>query len=86
MKKNVLVGIILILTGFIQTLFSLSAQAQTTTLDELDTDKDGFISIKEAVAVPSLLAAFGKIDTDGNGLISKHELEASALRHQLKQY
>ena len=86
MKKSIMLGIILILTGFIQTLFSLNAHAQTTTLDELDTDKDGYISIKEAVAIPSLLASFGKIDVDGNGLISKKELEASALRHQLKQY
>lgn len=45
----------------------------------LDADKDGFISLKEAVGDAELLKNFGTIDTDEDGKISKEELLAAKL-------
>lgn len=45
----------------------------------LDADKDGFISLKEAVGDAELLKNFGAIDTDEDGKISKEELLAAKL-------
>ena len=53
---------------------SASARADIDLIKKLDLDKDGQITIKEAVANPAILASFGKIDTDGNGKISVIEL------------
>lgn len=51
-----------------------SVRADTELIEKLDLDKDGQITIKEAVANPAVLASFGKIDTNGNGKISSLEL------------
>ncbi|WP_158968458.1 hypothetical protein [Paraglaciecola sp. L3A3] len=64
-----------VLTTFL--LFSNSSNAKTDLIEKLDLDQDGQISIKEAVAEPQLLAAFGKIDIDGNGLLTREELAKS---------
>jgi hypothetical protein len=73
---------------FFSGLFLLVASslvvAQEHTLEQLDTDEDGKISIKEAVADPVLLASFGKIDTDGDGKISKEELASLDLIKERK--
>lgn len=53
---------------------TVSASADIGLIAKLDLDKDGQITIKEAVANPAVLASFGKIDTDGNGKISTIEL------------
>lgn len=55
-------------------IFPASANYYENFIKKLDSDGDGFISIKEAVADPALLALFGKIDTDGNGKLSLQEL------------
>lgn len=66
-------------SGLMLLMTASSVNAQDHTLEQLDTDQDGKISIKEAVADPVVLASFGKIDTDGDGKISKDELEAADL-------
>ncbi|MCC2616118.1 EF-hand domain-containing protein [Aestuariibacter halophilus] len=53
--------------------------APTISFSGLDQDKDGFISIKEAVADPNLLAVFGKIDKNGDGKLSIDEVSDSDL-------
>ncbi|MDU0354793.1 hypothetical protein RS130_13465 [Paraglaciecola aquimarina] len=72
------IAITAILTAF--TSFSSLAGDDEALIDKFDLDQDGQISIKEAVAEPQLLAAFGKIDTDGNGVITKQELSKSGFR------
>ncbi|TBX22637.1 hypothetical protein TK45_08630 [Bowmanella sp. JS7-9] len=44
-------------------------------LNELDHDKDGVLTIKEAMSNPSLLSSFGKLDLNGDGQLSSAELE-----------
>jgi Ca2+-binding EF-hand superfamily protein len=61
----------------VQLFISASACADSKILEKLDLDKDGQITITEAVAIPAVLASFGKIDTDGNGKISSIELAKS---------
>lgn len=80
MKKNpFLLGCFLLFAGLVQTTFSFYAQAQAIDFEELDKNQDGSISIKEAVANPSLLAEFGKIDRNGDGKINIKELNSSTL-------
>lgn len=71
-------------SGLFLLLATSSIVAQEQTLVQLDTDEDGKISIKEAVADPVLLASFGKIDTDGDGKISKEELASADLIKEIK--
>jgi Ca2+-binding EF-hand superfamily protein len=54
--------------------FPAFANSYENFIKKLDADGDGVISVKEAVADPALLAAFGKIDKDGNGKLSLQEL------------
>lgn len=77
MKKSI--GMFLLLVGFgiLNSVLSLNAAAQVDIIAEIDQDKDGQISIREAVADPKLLASFGKLDTNGDGKINAKELEAS---------
>jgi hypothetical protein len=71
--------------GLVLLMAVTSVNAQDLTLEQLDTDQDGKISIKEAVADPVLLASFGRIDTDGDGKISKDELAAAEPRELIKE-
>lgn len=65
----------MLLLGMSTTIFLLSsAQAFEDTMQRLDRNADGQISIKEAVADPLVLESFSRIDTDGNGIISAAEL------------
>jgi Ca2+-binding EF-hand superfamily protein len=69
----------------IQLSFVNVSVAQPELLELLDTDKDGFISLKEAVGDVSLLENFGLIDTNEDGKLSLEELKAMmAKKEQLK--
>lgn len=61
-----------------------AAIAQDIVPDDLDADKDGMISIKEAVAAPELLAEFGRIDLNHDGYIDAMEM-GHALRQAQRQ-
>ncbi|MEP1449148.1 MAG: hypothetical protein ABJK37_23795 [Paraglaciecola sp.] len=70
--KNFISFVVLFTT--VQMFITVSAMADGELIKKLDLDKDGQITIKEAVANPAVLASFGKIDTDGDGKISSVEL------------
>ncbi len=79
MKRSYLMGALVLVVGIIQTFTSLAVKAQNSYLDSIDQDKDGYISIKEAVSDPNLLAVFGKVDVNGDGKISAQELSETNL-------
>lgn len=66
--NRLIVALFLTATGFV------TIAQEDDRLQRLDTDKDGNITIKEAVADPELLAVFGRIDSNGDGKISRMEL------------
>ncbi|MFT6284519.1 MAG: hypothetical protein ACJAXM_000991 [Arenicella sp.] len=74
MKKTDYIVPFVFIVASIQLLISVPVRADNELIEKLDLDKDGQITIKEAVADPAVLASFGKIDTDGNGKISLIEL------------
>jgi hypothetical protein len=74
MKKATYITPFVFIVASAQLFISVSAMADSELIEKLDLDKDGQITIKEAVADPVVLASFGKIDTDGNGKISSIEL------------
>ncbi len=51
--------------------------AQEDLITQLDADKDGLISLREAVKNTELLRQFGLIDTNEDGLLSREELAKS---------
>ena len=74
MKKTDYNAVFVFIVVAVQLFVSASASADSKLIEKLDLDKDGQITIKEAVADLAVLASFGKIDTDGNGKISSVEL------------
>ena len=58
---------------------SVSASPANTLMQKLDKDKDGFISLKEAVQHIELLRNFGLIDDNEDGKLSEAELVKSEL-------
>jgi Ca2+-binding EF-hand superfamily protein len=72
-KSNYITPFVFVVVS-VQMFILTSAKADNELIEKLDLDKDGQITIKEAVANPAVLASFGKIDTDGNGKISSIEL------------
>ncbi|WP_100641956.1 EF-hand domain-containing protein [Alteromonas facilis] len=62
----------------IQAMMMAPVQASADLLATLDTDQDGYISLKEAVSDAKLLENFGVIDTDEDGKISQEELAAAS--------
>lgn len=83
-KKSFILACMILVAGLLQVMISSQVHAQEQSFAKLDTNTDGFISIKEAVAYPSLLAAFGKIDSNGDGKINHQELNSSTLQINLK--
>lgn len=79
MKPEQCLSPLIILSGIFVSLYSMTCTAQNSYLERIDADKDGFISIKEAVSDPRLLAVFGKVDVNGDGKISPQELSATDL-------
>ena len=75
MKKVNYITPFVFVVASVQFFMSISVRAEVELIEQLDLDKDGQITIKEAVSNPSILAVFGKIDTDGNGKISSIELK-----------
>lgn len=75
MKKVNYITPFVFVVASVQLIMSISVRAEVELIETLDLDKDGQITIKEAVSNPAILAAFGKIDTDGNGKISSMELK-----------
>lgn len=71
------------LVSAMQFFASAQAYGQTDIISQMDQDEDGLISIREAVADPELLAAFGKIDTDGDGKLSQQELRAAQIAEKI---
>lgn len=72
-KDNYFISFVALFTT-VQMFITVSALADGELIKKLDLDKDGQITIKEAVANPAVLASFGKIDKDGDGKISSVEL------------
>ena len=75
MKKVNYITPFVFVVASVQFFMSISVRAEVELIEQLDLDKDGQITIKEAVSNPAILAVFGKIDTDGNGKISSIELK-----------
>ncbi|MEW9798087.1 calcium-binding protein [Alteromonas sp. CYL-A6] len=67
-----------LLAGSVLLLSALAARASAGTdlITLLDSDKDGKISLKEAVRDADLLQRFGHIDENGDGLLTRDELDA----------
>ncbi len=75
MKKNIRLSLFIVIAGLLHTMWSTQIAAQEADrYSILDEDGDGFISIKEAVADPDVLAAFGKLDQNGDGKLSHSEI------------
>ena len=86
MKKTNYFAPFVFVVAFIQVFISASARADNELIEKLDLDKDGQITIKEAIANPAVLASFGKIDTNGDGKISSIELANTKVQLTEKKY
>lgn len=64
-------------------LITFPSIAQQGFYSRLDKNRDGVISIKEAVSEPALLASFGEIDKNRDGKITPFEFSASQLAKAL---
>lgn len=76
MTKLQKIGTLLLSATTIQIIAMSNVSAKADLMALLDTDQDGFISLKEAVGDADLLKNFGLIDTDEDGKISMDELTA----------
>ena len=61
--------------GLILAVFAGASMAALPTFDEVDTNGDGKISMKEASTHEGLMTTFEKADVDHDGLLSKAEYE-----------
>ena len=81
MKRLEKVFIALCAVAAVQAISVADAHANTarTLLQQLDTNKDGLISLKESVRHTGLLRNFGLIDDNEDGKLSEAELVKSEL-------
>jgi Ca2+-binding EF-hand superfamily protein len=54
---------------------SRSERADLQRFESLDRDKDGYLSVSEALALPGLAARFQSADRDGDGRVSRAEFQ-----------
>lgn len=80
MTKLQKIGTLLLSAATIQIIAMSNVSAQADLMALLDTDQDGFISLKEAVGDAELLKNFGLLDTDEDGKISMDELTAKDIQ------
>lgn len=81
MKRLEKVFLILMTITAIQAISVVEAHASPakTLMQQLDTNKDGLISLKEAVRHTELLRNFGLIDDNEDGKLTEDELAKSKL-------
>ncbi|WP_232363138.1 MULTISPECIES: EF-hand domain-containing protein [Alteromonas] len=81
MKRLEKVFLILMTIAAIQAISVVEAHASPakTLMQQLDTNKDGLISLKEAVRHTELLRNFGLIDDNEDGKLTEDELAKSKL-------
>ncbi len=70
-----LVGVLSLFTCACATATEQAEELQF--MAQIDSDDDGFISLREAVSNTDLLRRFGRIDIDEDGRISEAELISS---------
>lgn len=79
-KKLISVALtIMLVQGVFALLISSAANAQESLMSTLDNDRDGLISLREAIGHKTLLENFNQIDSNEDGYISLDELEASQI-------
>ncbi|MFT2092632.1 hypothetical protein [Paraglaciecola sp. 2405UD69-4] len=66
-------------------MLSMPCMATQVLIEKLDLDKDGHITIREAVAEPKILVTFGTIDRNNDGKISKTELKKAKISSEEKR-
>ena len=81
MKRLEKIFLIIITIAAIQAISVVEAHASSakTLMQQLDTNKDGLISLKEAVRHTELLRNFGLIDDNEDGKLTEAELAKSKL-------
>ncbi|WP_350259409.1 EF-hand domain-containing protein [Stenotrophomonas riyadhensis] len=67
---------------FQQERFSRQADSIDVAFKEMDADKDGKISRKEAAVVPEIAKYFAGLDTDGDGHLSLKEMQQAMVAAQ----
>jgi Ca2+-binding EF-hand superfamily protein len=77
--EKVLLGLCAVLAVQIIVVAEAHASPAADLMDKLDTNKDGEISLKEAVRHTELLRNFGLIDDNEDGKLSESELAKSKL-------
>ena len=63
--------------AMVLSFFAVSAFANAPTFEAVDADKDGSVSIDEAVAVGMSEEVFAKLDVDKSGTLSMEEYAAT---------
>lgn len=81
MKRFDKIGLLVLAVAAVQAISVVEAHASPTQalMQKLDVNKDGQISLKEAVRHTELLRNFGLIDDNEDGKLTENELAKSEL-------